>query len=140
MDTVAESLGQSNGWVRRVRKDLVQDAREPHAARSLVADCLRADGVDESCIDLAVLGTSELVTNALLHGAPPCKLRLFTGGGRFRVEVLDASTARPLAQVPTSSGEGGRGLAMIAALSHRWGCEVTATEKSVWFEGFAHPG
>jgi serine/threonine-protein kinase RsbW len=139
VDTVADPPVTSRGWLRRVRLDLTLEAHGPHVARAAVADCLRALGVEEGCVEFALLGTSELVTNALVHGALPCTMVLFTRGGFFRVEVLDASPVRP--SVPPSTGllESGRGLVMVAALSTRWGSERRAAGKAVWFEGLATP-
>ncbi|MGW4457009.1 ATP-binding protein [Streptomyces albidoflavus] len=91
--------------------------------------------------DLA-LAVSELVTNAVIHGA--------TGRGshvqvtyalledRLRVEVRDAADGRPLLfQNRAARAELhalGRGLTVVAALSHRWGVIPRVIGKSVWAE------
>lgn len=59
--------------------------------------------------DVAVLRTSELVANAVVHGSGPVTLTVQDAGSRVRVEVAD-SDPRP-AQRPTSphssTGESG---------------------------------
>ncbi|MGF0163728.1 ATP-binding protein [Streptomyces albidoflavus] len=91
--------------------------------------------------DLTLL-VSELVTNAVIHGA--------TGRGshvqvtyalledRLRVEVRDAADGRPKllpGQVVRSELRTlGRGLTVVAGVSHRWGVTPRVIGKSVWFE------
>jgi len=140
VDTVLENSGISKPWEHRIRVDLDGTPRAAQAARTAVAGCLRADLVEEHCVELAVLGTSEVVTNAMLHGRPPCTLSLLTGGGQFRVEVIDASPLQPSTPGARGLQEGGRGLLILAAVSTRWGCDVGIGHKTVWFEGSAHLG
>jgi len=76
--------------------------------------------------DTAELLLSELVTNSLQHAyAPPGReigLRFATYDGRLRVEVADANDTRPVLRQATAEDERGRGLALVQALSERWGC------------------
>ena len=77
---------------------------------------------------------AELVTNAVTHGArvltaadlPPVRLRL-TGRARgVQIEVWDASDEMPQMRPDALAEEpGGRGLALVAALSSRWGAYRT---------------
>ena len=91
--------------------------------------------------DDAALIVSELVTNAVtasavLPGRPPVSLRLITDGRCLRIEVQDHSPAglRPGAE-GSDDAEHGRGLAVVAALSARYGSERTGpTRKTVWSE------
>ncbi|MCI3269607.1 ATP-binding protein [Streptomyces cylindrosporus] len=71
-------------------------------------------------IDDAVLVTSELVTNAAVHGRLPGHelwLRLaVSDGGVLSVEVSDPSLAFPVARVDSGGREGGRGLLVVREL------------------------
>ncbi len=115
---------------------LVADRSATRRARELVAaraSCLPAPQRGD-----AVLLASELVTNAVLHGASPITLRLVAAPGKIRVEVHDQGTALP---VPRSDDArlttpGGLGLVLVEALASYWG--ITRREgragKGVWFE------
>ena len=94
------------------------------AARRFLNDCLAACPVTDD----AVLGASELVTNAIKHsrsGLPggTIEVRLAVAVGEWlRVEVQDAG---PLA-VPSpreAPGEGGRGLALVTAVAEVFGSD-----------------
>src|SRR5881628_3663913 len=55
-------------------------------ARRFAAEALTA-GVGSSVVEDAELVVTELVTNALLHGAPPVLLRISPVGSGVRIEV-----------------------------------------------------
>jgi len=83
---------------------------------------------------------SELMTNAcdasvVLPERPPVTLRLLATGTSLVIEAWDQS---PLDLEPREAGpddECGRGLAVVAALSDRWGWERTGYQhKVVWAE------
>ncbi|WP_046592370.1 SpoIIE family protein phosphatase [Streptomyces mangrovisoli] len=76
---------------------------------------------------------SELVTNAIRHAAPPIRLRLLRDS-RLTCEVADASSTAPRLRHARSMDEGGRGLFLVAQLSHRWGARYTAEGKIIWSE------
>src|ERR1700722_15146897 len=59
------------------------------AARGLVGIELRC-GRREALADAVTLVVSELVTNALRYGAPPCMLRLMRQDRRLHAAVFDA--------------------------------------------------
>jgi anti-sigma regulatory factor (Ser/Thr protein kinase) len=88
--------------------------------------------------DIALLLSSELVTNALRYG---------NGGGIcltvrqtphvVRVEVQDANPAAPqLSRNLDGTAERGRGLHIVDSLATRWGHTPSADPagKTVWFE------
>ncbi|MFH9953895.1 SpoIIE family protein phosphatase [Streptomyces roseolus] len=86
--------------------------------------------------DLAMqteLIVSELVTNAIRHGAPPVRVRLLCDA-RLTVEVTDATSTAPRLKHARSTDEGGRGLFLVAQMSHRWGARYTPTGKIIWAE------
>lgn len=85
----------------------------------------------------AVLLASELVTNAVLHGASPITLRLSAAPGRIRVEVHDHGTALPVPRTDRPRiAPGGLGLVLVEALASYWGVTRTPDRagKGVWFE------
>ena len=82
-------------------------------------------GVSENAAETAVLLVSELVTNAVQFtgGADAAlislSIRHFHDG--LLIEVSDASSNPPVLSDAGQDAEGGRGLAIIAALSKEWG-------------------
>jgi hypothetical protein len=100
----------------------------------------------EDLIEAAVLLVSELVTNAIRADSPVPDPARRSGRGKFslliigapgtvRIEVHDSAGGRP--PLPGNRGtdaETGRGLAVIATLSRRWGWEADQRGKVVWCE------
>jgi anti-sigma regulatory factor (Ser/Thr protein kinase) len=88
--------------------------------------------------DLALLLTSELVTNALRYGnGNGIRLTVWQTPHALRVEVHDANPAAPrLSQNLDGTAEQGRGLHIIDSLATRWGHTPSADPagKTVWFE------
>jgi PAS domain S-box-containing protein len=101
-------------------------------ARHLVAHHLEERSVPPMLVSDTVLTTSELVTNAVVHGLGPVDLRLRTNGHEVLVEVADRATFQPRKLRPTEEDEHGRGLQIVAALAERWGTRATEDGKSVW--------
>jgi anti-sigma regulatory factor (Ser/Thr protein kinase) len=85
-------------------------------------------------VGFAALLTSEVVTNAVLHGDPPLQLLVEIADDAIRVEVHDANSAPPVPRVPRPTEPGGRGLAIVDALATRWGTRPDDDGKTVWFE------
>src|SRR3712207_1106806 len=90
-------------------------------ARRLVADQLRGWEVPEDIAHDIVLMTSELVTNAFVHGRPPIDLRLRMTRTEVVLEVQDRTAYRPRRRRAAYEDEGGRGLEIISLLADRWG-------------------
>ena len=104
------------------------------AARVFVAETLAAAGLSE-LEDSAVLLTSELVTNALVHARTGVLIRVTTGRGKVRVEVTDGSAGDPIARPADPEALSGRGLAIVKAMAEQWGVDPLPTQgKRVWFE------
>jgi anti-sigma regulatory factor (Ser/Thr protein kinase) len=88
----------------------------------------------------AALIVSELMTNAadasiVLPDRPPIALRLLASEKSLVIEAWDQSPLDVEPHEPDPDAECGRGLTVVAALSHRWGCERTGhRHKVVWAE------
>lgn len=76
---------------------------------------------------------TELATNALVHATAPVMLRMIKDA-KLICEVSDASHTAPHPRRARTYDEGGRGLAMVAQLSHQWGTRYTDTGKIIWAE------
>ncbi|QHC27272.1 SpoIIE family protein phosphatase [Streptomyces sp. GS7] len=112
--------------------------RSVATARAFVRDTLQGWG----CVDIvddAVVLTSELVTNAVVHAGTAADVLCLRTDGGVRVSVADRYPER---EIPLQSAgqamvhpdrEGGRGLLLCGALAARWGVEYTAAQKHVWF-------
>ena len=101
-------------------------------ARAFVAEQLRAWQVHEEAVDELVLITSELVTNAFLHGRPPVDLRLRRSGTEVVLEVQDRAALRPRRRLADDDDEHGRGMLIVSTLADAWGTRSIGTGKSVW--------
>lgn len=100
--------------------------------RFAVEACSRtASSVDGDTVALLV---SEVATNALVHGTGEVRVRVLPRPPGVRVEVADGSGTLPRRRTATAVDEGGRGIALIEALSSAWGSEATPEGKIVWFE------
>ena len=84
--------------------------------------------------DTVALLVSEVATNALVHGAGRVRVRVKPTGHGLRVEVHDEDATLPSRRQATPLDEGGRGIALVDALSSGWGAERTPDGKTVWFE------
>lgn len=91
-------------------------------------------------VECAEMGVSELVTNALLHGEPPIRVRVRGTHEHPRVEVIDGSREPPMlpgTEILTDDGDFlltfGRGLDIVARCSDAWGAEMEDDGKVVWF-------
>ncbi|MET9482639.1 SpoIIE family protein phosphatase [Streptomyces sp. NPDC006638] len=108
-------------------------------ARAFVRDTLQGWGYTD-VVDDAVVLTSELVTNAVVHAGTSADVLCLRTEDGVRVEVADRYPER---EVPiqgtghafaSTDSENGRGLLLCAALASRWGVEYTPTYKQVWFQ------
>lgn len=83
---------------------------------------------------VAVLLTSELVTNAITHEAGETVMLVITCAcGQLRVDVHDTSWSVPVPVDAPADAEAGRGLMLVASLSTDWGCYPTLAGKAVYF-------
>jgi anti-sigma regulatory factor (Ser/Thr protein kinase) len=113
---------------------LLPEPRSAGEARQFVAEHLR-DVVSDDVTEIAVLLTSELVTNVIVHARTPLRLDVEADpGGAVRVAIADDLPRPP---VPRVIGDGrltGRGIHLVQSLAREWGVEPTERGKRVWFE------
>jgi anti-sigma regulatory factor (Ser/Thr protein kinase) len=76
---------------------------------------------------------SELVTNAVVHGASPIEVDLHKAGDTFKATVTDRGAGSPAPKTPGPREPHGRGLLIVRALAHEWGVIEVGDAKSVWF-------
>lgn len=88
----------------------------------------------EPVVRVAVLLTSELVTNVVVHATTPFRLDVVAQGAVVRVAVSDGADGVAEAAHPADAEEHGRGLQLVEALASRWGTDGIVGGKRVWFE------
>jgi len=90
---------------------------------------------------VAILLTSELVTNAIRHEVTGIvKLAITCSPGQLRVDVHDSSRSLPLLIDAPVDAEAGRGLMLVTTLSAEWGFYRTPAGKAVYFTLAFQPG
>ena len=123
------------------RIPLMADLAAAAAARSVVEDAIRAWRVPVDA-DVAILLTSELVTNAVTHGTPAAGtfvlLTIACDAAGLRVAVHDGSGDLPVLDTGVlddapAEAETGRGLLLVTTLSAEWGFYRTPAGKAVYF-------
>lgn len=103
------------------------------AARRFVATALQDVGLPADTVDTAVLLTSELVTNSVLHASTAIEVRVRTGLD-ILVEVRDASPRVPRRRAHGEESVTGRGLDLVEMLADSYGStQIPGAGKSVWF-------
>ena len=65
--------------------------------------------------------STELVTNAVLHAGTELEVLVSVRPGRLRLAVADRGSDAPSVTRATADDEHGRGLALVDALTLRWG-------------------
>ena len=109
-------------------------------ARSQVRAAIRAWDVPVDP-DVAVLLTSELVTNAIGHEpGESIVLAVTCSFGQLRVDIHDTARTLPVLMDAPVDAEAGRGLMLVATLSATWGVYRTPTGKAVYFTLAFEPG
>ncbi|MCB7135579.1 SpoIIE family protein phosphatase [Cellulosimicrobium marinum] len=121
MASVSTAIGPTRRWV----DDLLEDCDVPSGVRRV-----------------AMLLTSELLTNAVQHATGPVEADVEVGHRVLRVGVRDASTTPPRLRTPEPHETGGRGVQFLERCARRWGVDElpadpdggTPAGKRVWFE------
>ncbi|MFB7635494.1 SpoIIE family protein phosphatase [Streptomyces sp. NPDC056149] len=112
--------------------------RSVATARAFVRDTLQGWGYAD-IVDDAVVLTSELVTNAVVHAGTAADVLCLRTDNGIRISVADRYPEREIPLQSTGPAmvhpdrEGGRGLLLCGALAARWGVEYTTAQKHVWF-------
>jgi anti-sigma regulatory factor (Ser/Thr protein kinase) len=85
-------------------------------------------------VDVAVLLTSELVTNAIREETgETVTLAIACSRDELRVDVHDTSSSLPVPSKAAVDEEAGRGLVLVDSLSDEWGWYQTPSGKAVYF-------
>jgi hypothetical protein len=84
--------------------------------------------------DVAILLTSDVVTDAILHGlGPSVTVAIRCSRGQLRVDVYDSAGAGRLPAVGAGDREARPELALVALLADDWGVFRTAAGLAVYF-------
>ncbi|MGW0768349.1 amino acid permease [Streptomyces sp. NPDC002676] len=100
--------------------------------RTAVSKQLGDWGLDDLAFTSELI-VSELVTNAIRYVGGPIQVRLIRDRSLI-CEVSDTGHTTPNLRHAASDDEGGRGLFIIAQMTHSWGTRYTATGKTIWTE------
>ncbi|MEV6595933.1 SpoIIE family protein phosphatase [Actinoplanes sp. NPDC051346] len=112
----------------------------PSRVRQWMSTRLREWAVPEPVIGAAILCTSELTTNALLHAGTPAQVHIDLSAERLLVSVADTGTRGSVARARTDAlSSRGRGLGLIEELSDTWGTDPSVRGSTVWFEMLIPP-
>lgn len=140
-DPARRSTSEAKTLVRRVR--LPADRRTPAAARSVVREIL-ADAELSELLDEALLLTTELATNGVMHAGTDLDIEVAADPSGLTVMVTDFAPGeverfaiRPVARTNERRDgtlpERGRGLLLVDHFASRWGVTHLPTGKGVWF-------
>ncbi len=106
--------------------------------RRWVMDVVRSGGeLRGSSAELLELLAGELLANAVIHGPRAGRIAVAASrdGSVVRVAVRDQSSELPRLNQASPTALGGRGVALVDALSTRWGVEQhDGGGKTVWFD------
>lgn len=135
--------GGTETIVRRVR--LPADRRTPAAARAVVRSVLEEAELG-SLLDAALLLTTELSTNAVVHAGTDLDLEVVADQRGLTVTVIDAVRGvapadeagangyHPAARALADLSPRGRGLLLVDHFADRWGTTHHDGGKGVWFQ------
>jgi anti-sigma regulatory factor (Ser/Thr protein kinase) len=118
--------------IMRRELDLPRHGGAPGVARHALSQWF-GECLDDEALDTGKLVVSELVTNAVRHGAGRIRLAAGLDDDHLLIEVADEGTgfASSTRDIPFHK-TGGRGLEIVAAASSRWGFSDGTTH--VWAE------
>ncbi|MDQ3385320.1 MAG: ATP-binding protein [Actinomycetota bacterium] len=115
------------------RRSFSNDKAAVGEARRFVSEVLE-DRHPDDLVETAILLTSEVVSNAVLHGRSAPTVAISLAADRVRVEVDDASPALPVRKHYGLEATTGRGLMLLEMLADGWGAERVGSGKRVWFD------
>ena len=110
-----------------------------HAVVARLSEALRPGGPEEEASDRALIDDAGLVATELLANATrACRseivLHLTIHHRHIEIAVYDDGPGVPAPRRARADESGGRGLAIVAALSTAWGTEPADDGKYVWSE------
>ncbi len=112
-------------------EELPRSHDAPWVARRLLAERLGGE-LEPDRLHTAKLLTSELVTNAIVHGQGRILLRASLETRRMLIEVADEGEGfKPRPAAGRFEDPSGRGLAIVASEAKQWGVHGDGTQ--VWF-------
>jgi anti-sigma regulatory factor (Ser/Thr protein kinase) len=115
--------------------DVPPELAQVAGARHFLGDTLAAWGIEEDAVYTAAVCMCELVTNALIHTASGCEVRLLLDDGVLTTTVRDHGTGGLPDQLDHEDPlrVHGRGLELVDALANRWGSQLDTVGTTVWF-------
>lgn len=125
---------------RQYRIALTLGDHSPRHLRRIARAHVRLWGL-EKITDTVELALTELTTNVYRHTFDRwCEMTLLPTPRGLRIEVYDHSPLAPAARPADEFAEDGRGLALVALLTTKWGVHHHDTGKTVWCEVDATTG
>ncbi|GIG92614.1 SpoIIE family protein phosphatase [Plantactinospora endophytica] len=125
---------------RSASMEVPAEPTAPGRVRHWMTGQLTLWGVPEQVVGSAVLCTSELTTNALLHAGTAARVEIDLSPERLLVSVADSGTRGAVTRARTEKlSSRGRGLGLIEQLSDAWGTDPTVRGSTVWFEMMIPP-
>ncbi|MGC4759665.1 SpoIIE family protein phosphatase [Micromonospora trifolii] len=125
---------------RSASMEVPAEPTAPSRVRHWLTGQLTEWQVPESVIGAAVLCTSELTTNALLHAGTAARVEIDLSAERLLVSVADSGTRGTVTRARTDTlSSRGRGLGLIEELSDAWGTDPSVRGSTVWFEILTPP-
>ncbi|MER6069421.1 ATP-binding protein [Streptomyces sp. NPDC001817] len=121
---------------RAWRLPFLAEAEEVAALRRTLRFHLERWGLQELS-EAAQLCVSELVANVIKHVGPgtPTTLAVSMSGTHLRIEVHDPDPrVLPTLTDVDADAETGRGMALIEAITDRWGIDLAPGRKATWCE------
>ena len=116
------------------RLDLTPEAPSATLARRFIRQLAASHALGGEVVDQLVLVGCELVTNAVLHARTALTLTLELYPDRVLVSVRDQSSAPAALRHYRPEALTGRGLALVSAISRRWGVDPAGAGKRIWAE------
>jgi serine phosphatase RsbU (regulator of sigma subunit)/anti-sigma regulatory factor (Ser/Thr protein kinase) len=134
-DVAVLAVERAVAMSRSATMQVAAEPTGPSRVRHWMSTRLREWGVPEPVIGAAILCTSELTTNALLHAGTPAQVHVDLSAERLLVAVADTGTRGAVTRAHTDTlSSRGRGLGLIEELSDSWGTDPTVRGSTVWFE------
>ncbi|HWS32468.1 MAG TPA: ATP-binding SpoIIE family protein phosphatase [Actinoplanes sp.] len=134
-DVAVLAVEHAMAMSRSATMQVAAEPTGPSRVRQWMTTRLREWHVPEAVIGSAILCTSELTTNALLHAGTPAQVHIDLNAERLLVSVADTGTRGSVIRARADTlASRGRGLGLIEELSDSWGTDPTVRGSTVWFE------